>query len=331
MKAAFINAFGPPENLQWGDLPDPAPAGRQVLVEVAAVAVNPIDTYIRAGAISMNAPLPYVVGCDLAGTVMEVGPEATRFKVGDRVWGSNQGLFGRQGTFAELAAVDEDWLYPLPDGTAFTAAAAGALVGITAHLGLFRDAKLGPDETIFVTGGTGGVGSTVIQFAKAAGAKVFTAARDAKGAQACKELGADGVVQYAKEDMVQRIKDFAPGGVNVWWETRREPEFMATIPLLAPRGRFILMAGRDARPEFPVGSFYTRDCKMFGFAMFNAAPDEQREASKDVNAWLADGKFTPRIDRVMPLSETAKAHQLQEDNTLRRAGTLAGKIVLTVK
>jgi NADPH:quinone reductase len=331
MKAAFVNAFGPPENIQWGDLPDPKPTGKQVLVEVAAVAVNPIDTYIRAGAISMNAPLPYVVGCDLAGTVKEVSPEAKRFKVGDRVWGSNQGLFGRQGTFAELAAVDEDWLYPLPEGASFTAAAAGALVGITAYLGLFRDAKLGPGETVFVTGGTGGVGSTVIQFAKAAGAKVYTAARAAKGVQACRDLGADGVVMYTKEDLVQRVKDFAPAGVNVWFETRREPDFVATIPLLSPRGRFILMAGRDAKPEFPVGSFYTRDCKMFGFAMFNATPDEQRECSNDINAWLVDGKYKPRIDRIMPLSESAKAHQLQEDNTLRRAGTLSGKIVLTSK
>jgi len=329
MKAAFIERVGPPENLQWADFPDPKPTGRQVVVQVAAVSVNPIDTYIRAGAISMNIPLPYIVGCDLAGTVTAVGPEAKRFKVGDRVWGSNQGLFGRQGTFAEAAAVDEDWLYPLPDDATFESAAAGALVGITAYLGLFRDAKLGPADIVFVTGGTGGVGSTVIQFAKAAGAKVFTSARDAKGAQACRELGADGVVTYAKEDMVQRVKDFAPGGVNVWWETRREPDFMASIPLLAPRGRFVLMAGRDAKPEFPVGSFYTRDCKLFGFAMFNATPDEQRACSNDINTWLADGRYRPRVDRVMPLSESAKAHQLQEDNTLRRAGTLSGKIVLT--
>ena len=329
MKAAFIERVGPPENLQWADFPDPKPTGRQVVVQVAAVSVNPIDTYIRAGAISMNIPLPYIVGCDLAGTVKEVGPEAKRFKVGDRVWGSNQGLFGRQGTFAEAAAVDEDWLYPLADDASFESAAAGALVGITAYLGLFRDAKLGPADIVFVTGGTGGVGSTVIQFAKAAGAKVFTSARDAKGAQACRELGADGVVTYAKEDLVQRVKDFAPGGVNVWWETRREPDFMASIPLLAPRGRFVLMAGRDAKPEFPVGSFYTRDCKLFGFAMFNATPDEQRACSNDINTWLADGRYRPRVDRVMPLSESAKAHQLQEDNTLRRAGTLSGKIVLT--
>src|SRR5215207_5457582 len=221
MKAALIRATGGPEVIEYGDMPQPTPAGTEVLVRVGTVAVNPIDTYLRSGAVAMPLPQPFVIGCDLAGEVVALGPEAKRFKVGDRVWGSNQGLFGRQGTFAELAAVDEDWLYPLPEGASFTAAAAGALVGITAYLGLFRDAKLGPGETVFVTGGTGGVGSTVVQFAKAAGAKVFTAARDAKGVQACRDLGADGVVMYTKEDLVQRVKDFAPAGVNIWWETRR--------------------------------------------------------------------------------------------------------------
>ena len=331
MKAAYIGRVGPPDAIQWGELPDPVPTAKHVLVEVAAVAVNPIDTYIRAGAVSMNIPFPYIVGCDLSGTVKAVGAGVTRFKAGDQVWGSNQGLFGRQGTFAELAAVDEEWLYPLPEEASFESAAAGALVGVTAYLGLFRDAKLKAGETVFVTGGVGGVGSTVVQFAKAVGARVVTAARDAKSVQSCRDLGADGVVQYTKEDIGQRVRDFAPQGVDVWFETRREPDFAASIPLLAPRGRFVLMAGREAKPEFPVGAFYTRDCKLFGFAMFNATPDEQRECSKEINAWLADGRFKPRIDRVMPLSDAAKAHQLQEDNTLRRAGTLSGKIVLRAK
>ena len=142
MKAAYINQPGPPENIIVGELPTPEPTGSQVLVRVAAAALNPIDTYIRSGTIKMDIPLPFIVGCDLAGVVEKRGPDAKRFKVGDRVWGSNQGLLGRQGTFAEYAAVDEDWLYPTPDGVSDETAAACALVGITAHLGLVRDAKL---------------------------------------------------------------------------------------------------------------------------------------------------------------------------------------------
>src|SRR5438093_1271775 len=107
MKAAYIEQTGPPENIIYGDLPAPRPKGAEVLVKVGAVSVNPIDTYIRNGANYWALPKPFIVGCDLAGVVEAVGPGAKRFKPGDRVWGSSQGLLGRQGTFAEYAAVDE--------------------------------------------------------------------------------------------------------------------------------------------------------------------------------------------------------------------------------
>ncbi len=171
MKAAYINQPGPPENIIVGELPTPEPVGSQVLVRVKAAALNPIDTYIRSGMVKMNLPLPFVGGCDLAGVVEKVGAEAKRYKVGDRVWGSNQGRHGRQGTFAEYAAVDECWLYPIPDGLSDEAVAACALVSLTAHLGLVREAKLQSGETLFVNGGTGGIGSMVVQMAKALGAR----------------------------------------------------------------------------------------------------------------------------------------------------------------
>src|SRR6516162_3748535 len=101
MKAAYIEAPGPPEAIRYGDLPTPQPKDGEVLVRVAAVAVNPIDVYIRAGTVPANLPKPFILGCDLARTVEAVGAGAKRVKAGDQVWGSNQGLLGRQGTFAE--------------------------------------------------------------------------------------------------------------------------------------------------------------------------------------------------------------------------------------
>src|SRR3954452_9290164 len=167
MKAAYIEATGPAEaTIKYGDLPKPQPARGQVLVRVGAVAANPIDTYLRNGANYWELPKPFVIGCDLAGTVEAVGPQAKRFRPGDRVWGSNQGLLGRQGTFAEYSAVDEHWLYPTPANVSDEDAAACALVGLTAHLGLFREAKLEVGESIFVNGGSGGVGSMVVQMGK---------------------------------------------------------------------------------------------------------------------------------------------------------------------
>lgn len=328
MKAAYIERTGPPDVIQYGELPDPVPQAGQVLVRVEAVAVNPIDTYLRNGANYWELPYPFVIGCDLAGTVVGVGPGTGRYRVGDRVWGSNQGLLKRQGTFAELAAVDEAWLYPIPEGVSTDTAAACALVGITAHLGLFQKAQLKAGETIFVHGGSGGVGSMVVQMAKAAGAKVVTTAGSDEKAALCRKLGADEVILYRSQDVAETFRQMVPDGANVVWETQREPNFDLLTSLLAERGRLVLMAGRDARPAFPVGPFYVKGCSLYGFVMFKATPEEQQECARDINRWMQEGKLQPQIGRVMPLSQAADAHRLQEENTLQKAGTLAGKIVL---
>ena len=328
MKAAYIEQTGPPESIIYGDLPQPAPGETEVLVRVAAVAVNPVDTYIRGGADYWELPRPFVVGCDLAGTVAAVGSRVTDFQPGDRVWGSNQGLLGRQGTFSEYCAVDQQWLYATPAEVSDVSAAATALVGITSHLGLFRDADLVAGETIMVNGGSGGVGSMVVQMAKAAGARVIATAGSDERLSICQSLGADVAINYKTQNVEEVVRQQAPEGVDVFWETRREPDFDHIVGLLAERGRIVLMAGRDARPEFPVGPFYVKGCSLHGFVMFKATADEQRRCAEGINGWLADGQLQPRIDRVMSLADAAAAHQLQEDNTLRHAGTLAGKIVL---
>jgi len=330
MKAAFFKETGPPENIVYGDLPKPKPQAGQYLVKVAAADVNPIDTYIRSGLIKMNLPIPYVIGCSFAGTIAEAGPNARRFKPGDRVWGTNQGLLGRQGTSAEFAAVDECWLYPTPKGVSDEQAAAISLVGITAHLGLLRDAKLRAQEVLFVNGGSGGVGSAVVQIAKALDARVITTAGSDEKVARCKKLGADVAINYKTEDVDAAVKKFAPEGVNVWWETLREPDFDRAVNALASRGRMILMAGRDARPPFPVGPFYVKGCSLYGFAMFNATPEEQRAAAMDLSRWMSEGKLHANIDRVMPLAEAAAAHRLQEESTVGKKGTLTGKIVLKI-
>jgi NADPH:quinone reductase len=329
MKAAFYDTPGDPEVIHYGELPRPTPQAGEVLVRVGAAALNPIDTYIRSGAVQMSLPKPYIPGCDLAGTVETVGAGVRRFKAGDRVRGSNQGLLGRQGTFAEYACVHEDWLYPTPTGVPDTEAAAAALVGITAHLGLFRCAKLQPGETVFVNGGTGGVGSMVVQMAKAVTAQVITTVGSAEKAAVCRSWGADVVLNYKTDDIATAVRDFTKGqGVSVWYETQREPDLVRTVDLTARRGRIVLIAGRQAQPPFPVGPFYTRDLSLFGFAMFNATPQEQRVCAEDINRWLADKKLHVTIGHTFRLPEAAEAHRLQEQNTIGKAGTLTGKIVL---
>lgn len=328
MKAAYITQPGPPESILYGDIPMPRPGPLQCLVKVGAVSLNPVDTYIRSGAVPMPLPSPFVLGCDLAGTVVQIGEEVTEFRIGDRVWGSNQGLMGRQGTFSEYATVEECWLYPTPKNVSDEAAAAVALVGISAHLGLVRDAQLEPGETVFVNGGGGAVGAMVIQMAKALGARVVAATSSELKMQLCLKRGADFAVNYTTVNPQSALKKILPAGVNVWWETSREPDFDRAINALAARGRMVVMAGREARPPFPVGPFYVKGCSLHGFVMFSATADEQLDAANAINRWLAEGRITPHIDRVLPLAEAAAAHRLQEDNTIHRTGALSGKIVL---
>jgi NADPH:quinone reductase len=328
MKAAYIEKIGGPEVIIHGDLPDPKPKRTECLVKVTAVDINPIDVYIRTGAIPAKLAFPWILGRDLAGVVLEVGAAVKRFKPGDRVWASNQGTDGRNGTFAELAAVDERWLYTIPQTVTDEQIAALSLVGITAHLGLTRKAKLKAGEVLFVNGGSGGVGSSVVQMTKILGARVVTTAGSDDKVAICRELGADLAINYKTQDVDKMLREFAPKGVNVWWETLREPNFERAVPLLATRGRMIVMAGRDARPALPVGPFYVKDCSLFGFAMFNATPSEQRASAEDINQWLVEGTLKPRIDRVLPLSQAAEGHRLQEESTVQKTGGLAGKIVL---
>ncbi len=328
MRAAYITRTGDPEVIRCGDLPDPVPGPRQALIRVRAAAINPVDTYVRAGTIAMPLEFPFVVGCDLAGEVVAVGDEVERLRPGMRVWGSNQGLLGRQGTCAELAAVDERWLYPTPDGVTDREAAATALVAITAHLGLVSHARLESGETIFVSGGSGGVGSAVVQIARALGGRVLATAGTPDKRKAVLDLGADVTLDYRRPDLVAAVLDAAPGGVNVHWETRREPDFDAAVAMLAEGGRMVIMAGRDARPAFPVGPFYAKACRLYGFVMFKAGAHEQAAAATDINRWLARGQLRAPVDRVVTLEHVAEAHAIQEAATVGGSGALAGKIIV---
>ena len=153
--------------------------------------------------------------------------------------------------------------------------------------------------------------------AKAVGARVITTGgSDAKVAR-CRELGADVAVNYRTENVAQAVQAFAPAGVNLFWETLREPDFDEIVSYLAERGRIILMAGRDARPSFPVGPFYVKGCSLHGFVMFKATPDEQRACAEDINRWMRAGQLRANISHVLPLREAAAAHRLQEESTVQ--------------
>jgi NADPH2:quinone reductase len=322
MKAAYIDRVGPPENIRFGDLPAPAVGPSHVLVRTTAVCVNPVDALIRGGRLPEDIPFPFIVGRDMAGVVQSVGPSVRRFAPGDRVWCNNQGHHGRQGTFAELVSVGEDLLYPLPPGADDKKAVAFAHSGLTACLGL-RDAGLRPGEVLFINGGAGNVGSAVLQLARGRGARVVATAGSDEGLAWCRELGADRVINYRIEDIDRALAEYAPGGVDVYWDTSGRPDFDRAVARSARRGRVVVMCGYGARPPFPVGPFYVKGCSLHGFAVTYATDAELRACADEINHWLTGDALRVRIDRVLPLSAAAAAHSLIEGDT-----PLAGKILL---
>lgn len=331
MKAAFFERTGPATEIRTGEIPiGPVPPG-QLRIRVAASALNPIDLYVRAGTVAMPLNSPQIPGCDFAGEVVEAGSGVTRFQPGDRVWGSNQGLFGRQGSACEFVTTEEKWVYRSPIGVSDADMAAMALTGITAHLGLFDKARLRPGETVYVSGGTGGVGSMVIQMAKAAGGLVVTTAGSDEKRAMCRKLGADLALDYASTTLDDALRAFAPEGIDVWFETQREPDFARAFPLMNRGGRFLVMAGRTATPTFPpLGQFYPRNLSVLGFAMLAYEADAQRLAADDIVRWAATGQLKALIGKTFSLTETAAAHQFLEDATLGGSHRLTGKVLLEI-
>ena len=329
MKAARFHQQGNADVVQYEETPTPEPQPGDVLVRVQAASLNPIDTYLRNGMAAVPGELPFVTGRDFAGIVEAVGSKVTKFKIGDEVWGANQGLPGREGSIAEFCRCPEELVYPKPENVTFQEMAAVSLTGITAYLGLVTRGNVQEGETVFVNGGTGGVGSLVVQMAKLLGAKVITTVGSDEKAKRAKDLGADLVLNYKTDDIAAEIKNFADGqGIDVWYETQPPGSLDSIVEAMEQNGRIIVMAGRKARPEFPNGPFYVKGLTLSGFAMFMESAERQAKAAEAINKWMAAGALNVLIDRLLPFSDAATAHQVQEENTLGKAGTLTGKIVL---
>jgi NADPH2:quinone reductase len=159
---------------------------------------------------------------------------------------------------------------------------------------------------------------------------VATSAGSHERVDLCRRLGADLALNYKTDDIPSRLREFSPEGVDVWFETLREPNLEVSIPLLRKGGRMILVAGRAAKPVLPLGAFYPRNCAILGFAMFNSPPEQQRRCATDMVRWLEEGLLNPLVGRAFPLSAAIEAERFLEENTAKGAGTLTGKVVITI-
>jgi len=322
LKAAYIDHPGSPQQIRYGDVPTPIIGKRDILIKVYAVTVNGVDTYIRSGRFQTDMLLPFIIGRDMTGEVVEVGQEVTEFRIGDLVWANNQGYDGRQGTFAEYCCIDENFLYHLPTGVDPYDAITLLHSGLTAVRGLSK-AQLQPGETIFINGGDGTVGTAVLQIAKALGAQVFVTSGDEQKAQWCQQLAADLIINYKTQDVNRAIKDFVSQGVNIYWDITSHFDAEKAMEVIAQRGRLIVIAGISQKTTFPVGPFYLRNCSLYGFTVTDSTTDELQLYADQINQWLAKGVLKGKIAQILPLSQAAEAHQMYESKNL------FGKLVLS--
>ncbi|GAB3476720.1 NADPH:quinone reductase [Amycolatopsis cihanbeyliensis] len=313
--AAYIDQLGPAENIRSGELAAPKPGPTDVLVDVTATTVNPVDTFVRSGAWRTPIEFPFVIGRDLVGTVAATGPGAVGFAVGDRVWCNSLGHGGRQGAAAEQAVVPVDRLYHLPGSVRAADAAAVLHPAGTAYLALFTHGRLRAGETVVVAGAAGNVGGALVVLAADAGARVIATA-SAQDEQYCRALGAAEVIDYRDPALPQRIRDVCPQGVDVYLDTSGKNDLETAVDLLTFRGRVVLLAGLRTRPVLPAGPLYLKDASIVGFTISHATTVELAEASRTINRLLAGGGLRGRTIEEAPLTAAAEAHARLERGEL---------------
>lgn len=316
MKAIVIDSFGGPEKLREAEVPKPVPGRREILIEVAAAGVNPVDWMIREGMLADMFPheFPLIPGWDAAGTVSAAGSDVGRFRPGDRVFAYCRKPKVRHGAYCEFVAVDEATAAPMPRNITFAQAASIPLAGLTAWQSLFGAAGLSENGRILVHAGAGGVGSLAIQLARHAGAKVYTTAR-APGHDYVKSLGAHVAIDYRKENFARVLGKREPGGIDVVFDTVGGHVQDESFKVLKPGGTLVSIVSIPDAAE-------ARRHGVKGAFVFVEPSGEQL---RGIAALVEDGSVRPPEIYEMLLADAAKAQELS------RTGHVRGKIVLRVR
>lgn len=314
MRAAYIEQRGPAENIRYGTLPEPVVRAGEVLVRVDAVAVNPVDTFVRSGSYPTEIPLPFVVGRDLVGTVADA---AAGFRAGDRVWCSSLGYDGRQGATAELAAVPAERLYELPAEVDPLTAVAVAHPASTAHLATVEYGEIKAGETVLILGAGGNVGSVAVALAVRSGARVIAVA-SGRSLDRCAALGAAEVYDYTS-DWAPSVRKAHHGAIDVYLDTSGVNDAATAVDLLAPHGRIVLLSGDgtpDTQRPVPLGPLYRKSGSIRGFVMSRATVCQLADAARCTALLLASGEISPNAIDLMQFSEAARAHRRIETEVM---------------
>ena len=306
MRAIRVSEFGGPEVLKVQEVADPKPDSGQVLVRVKAAGINPVDTYIRAGAYARKPNLPYTPGTDAGGVVEAVGPNVRGFKVGDRVYTNGS----MTGVCAELALCDESRVHPLPDRISFSQGAALGVPYGTAYRALFQRGRAKAGETVLVHGATGGVGLACVQFARAAGLTVIGTGGSEKGRALVSEQGAHHVFDHRAPEYEKQVMEISSGrGVDVITEMLANVNLAKDLTMLAAGGRIVVIGNRGTIEINPRDAM-AREAEILGLILFAATDADLRQIHSAIVAGLENGTLRPIVGHELPLAEAPRAHQL---------------------
>jgi NADPH2:quinone reductase len=308
MKAIRVHQFGDPTVMKLEDVDDrPAGAG-QVLVDVKAAGVNPVDTYIRTGQYAMLPPLPYTPGSDAAGIVVSAGSDVDGFKAGDRVYISGT-VDGRAfGAYAERALCTLDQVHHLPAHISFAEGAGVGVPYVTAWRALFDKGRAVAGETVLIHGASGGVGIAAVQMASAAGLRVFGSAGTDRGRQLAREQGAHELFDHSAVGYEKDVVAKTGGrGVDLIIEMLANVNLVKDLDLISKRGRIVIVGNRGAL-ELNPRAIMGKDATITGFTNWNALPAELAMAHAAIVAGMQRSGFKPEVGKEMPLSDAARAH-----------------------
>jgi NADPH:quinone reductase-like Zn-dependent oxidoreductase len=308
MKAAFLDRFGGPEVLHYGDLPDPVAGQGEVLVDVYDASVNAADWKFRAGQYPQHGEVkfPQIPGRDFSGVVGAIGAGAD-LKIGDAVFGVLP--MGREGTYCEKLAIASALVAKKPEALSHVNAAALALTGLTAINSVEDTLKLKRGETILIQGGAGGVAGFAIQFAKYLGARVITTT-SASNIAYVRGLGADEIIDYNAQDFTKVVS-----GVDAVFDTVGGEVALKSFTVLKPGGRAAFVASGAEAPKSPRGDVTS----------LRPAVNRSRKAMERIAQLFTEGAVRPPEVKIYPLAEAAEAHRLSQSRHFR------GKLILQVR
>jgi putative PIG3 family NAD(P)H quinone oxidoreductase len=324
MRAVTVSDPGGPEVLTLAEVPDPEAAPGELVIDVAASAVNRADLLQRQGLYPPPPGASDIIGLECSGTVAAVGPEAGDWQVGDQVCALLAG-----GGYATRVCVPAGQVMPVPDGVDLVTAAALPEVACTVWSNVFMVAGLQPEEWLLVHGGAGGIGTFAIQIATALGARVITTAGSPEKLAVCTDLGADVAINYREEDFVEAVRGATDGhGADVILDNMGASYLGRNVEALATEGRLVIIGMQGGtKGELDIGVLLRKRGAVVATALRSRPAAEKASICSAVaeHVWplVADGRIRPIVHTALPLARAGEAHALME------AGDNVGKILLT--